>query len=102
MGASGRNPRRGAHAAARRARSVAPTRYPAQFDWWRRAGSDDVRRALLTLPRQQRAVIALHYLEDRPVAEIAALLGCSEGTVKTHLSRGRAALATALGEEVVR
>jgi DNA-directed RNA polymerase specialized sigma24 family protein len=60
----------------------------------------DVREALLTLPRQQRAVIALHYLEDRPVAEIATLLGCSEGTVKMHLSRGRAALATRLGEEV--
>lgn len=62
--------------------------------------SVDVRRALLTLPKQQRAVIALHYLEDRPVAEIATLLGCSEGTVKTHLSRGRAALATLLGEVV--
>jgi DNA-directed RNA polymerase specialized sigma24 family protein len=60
----------------------------------------DVRAALLALPRQQRAVIALFYLEDRPVAEIATLLGCSEGTVKTHLSRGRAALATRLGEEV--
>jgi RNA polymerase sigma-70 factor (ECF subfamily) len=42
----------------------------------------------------------LYYLEDRPVAEIATLLGCSEGTVKTHLSRGRAALADRLGEEV--
>jgi RNA polymerase sigma-70 factor (ECF subfamily) len=62
-------------------------------------GRPDVRAALLTLPRQQRAVIALYYLEDRPVAEIATLLGCSEGTVKTHLSRGRAALATQLGEE---
>jgi RNA polymerase sigma factor (sigma-70 family) len=60
----------------------------------------DVRRALLTLPRQQRAVIALHYLDDRPVAEIAALLGCSRGTVKTHLARGRQALAALLGEEV--
>ena len=62
--------------------------------------SVDVRQALLTLPKQQRAAIALHYFEDRPVAEIAALLGCSEGTVKTHLSRGRAALASRLGEAV--
>jgi RNA polymerase sigma-70 factor (sigma-E family) len=62
--------------------------------------ASDVREALLTLPRQQRAVIALYYLEDQPVAEIASLLGCSEGTVKTHLSRGRAALATQLGEEL--
>lgn len=60
----------------------------------------DVRRALLTLPRQQRAVIALHYLDDRPVAEIAALLGCSHGTVKTHLTRGRQALAALLGEDI--
>jgi RNA polymerase sigma-70 factor (ECF subfamily) len=60
----------------------------------------DVRVARLAVPRQQRAVIALFYLEDRPVAEIATLLGCSEGAVKTHLSRGRAALAKRLGEEV--
>ena len=60
----------------------------------------DVHRALLTLPARQRAAIALHYLEDRPVTEIAMLLGCSEGTVKTHLARGRAALATQLGEEL--
>jgi RNA polymerase sigma-70 factor (ECF subfamily) len=60
----------------------------------------DVRRALLTLPRRQRAVIALHYLDDRPIAEIAALLGCSRGTVKTHLSRGRQALAALLGEDL--
>jgi RNA polymerase sigma-70 factor (ECF subfamily) len=59
----------------------------------------DVRSALLTLPARQRAAIALHYLDDRPVAEIASLLGCSAGTVKTHLSRGRAALAKLLGEE---
>jgi RNA polymerase sigma-70 factor (ECF subfamily) len=59
----------------------------------------DVRTALLTLPPRQRAAIALHYLDDRPVAEIASLLGCSAGTVKTHLSRGREALAKLLGEE---
>jgi RNA polymerase sigma-70 factor (ECF subfamily) len=60
----------------------------------------DVLEALLTLPRRQRAAIALFYLDDQPVAEIAAILSCSEGTVKTHLSRGRAALAARLGEEV--
>jgi len=60
----------------------------------------DVRSALLTLPARQRAVIALYYLDDRPVAEIAGLLGCSRGTVKTHLARGRQTLAALLGEEV--
>ena len=46
----------------------------------------DVRTALLTLPPRQPAVIALYYLDDQPVAEIVALLGCSAGTVKTHLA----------------
>ncbi len=48
------------------------------------------------LPEQQRWAVALHYVEDRPVAEVAAVLGCSEGTVKTHLSRARATLARQL------
>ena len=60
----------------------------------------DVRTALLALPARQRAAIALHYLDDRPVAEIASLLGCSAGTVKTHLARGRQALNAVLGEDV--
>jgi len=60
----------------------------------------DVRLALLELPTNQRAAIVLRYYEDRPVAEIAALMGCSDGTVKTHLHRARAKLAQLLGEEV--
>jgi RNA polymerase sigma factor (sigma-70 family) len=59
----------------------------------------DVHRALLTLPPRQRAALALYYLEDRPVNEIAILLGCGEVTVRTHLARGRQALAARLGEE---
>ncbi len=57
---------------------------------------DDFWRAVRALPVRQAQAVALHYLEDRPVAEIALVLGCSEGSVKTHLSRGRAALAVAL------
>jgi len=45
------------------------------------------------LPRQQAKVVALHYLDDRPVDEIATILGISAGTVKTHLHRARATLA---------
>ena len=41
----------------------------------------------------------LHYVEDRSVAEIADVLECSVGSVKTHLSRGRAALARALAHD---
>ncbi|MEY2446042.1 MAG: polymerase sigma-70 factor, subfamily, partial [Ilumatobacteraceae bacterium] len=48
------------------------------------------------LPKQQAAAIALHYVDDLSVDSIASVVGCSAGTVKTHLSRGRHALATRL------
>jgi RNA polymerase sigma-70 factor (ECF subfamily) len=56
-----------------------------------------LRDALLELPPQQRAVMALHYLEDLSVADTAEVLGVTEGTVKTQLSRGRSRLAGLLG-----
>lgn len=49
------------------------------------------------LPRRQAQAIALFYLEDRPVTDIARVLGCSESTVRTHLMRGRETLATRFG-----
>jgi RNA polymerase sigma-70 factor, ECF subfamily len=52
--------------------------------------------AVRALPERQAQAIALHYLEDRPVAEIAEILGCAPATVKVHLHRGRRALADAL------
>ena len=52
--------------------------------------------ALRALPEQQRQVIALHYLADLPVQEIAEELGVPIGTVKSRLSRGREALASRL------
>lgn len=52
--------------------------------------------AVRRLPRQQAMVVALHYLDDLSVDDIAARLGCSSGTVKTHLSRARQRLATDL------
>lgn len=60
------------------------------------AEDEDFWRAVRALPERQAHAVALHYMEDRPVADIALVLGCSEGSVKTHLSRGRAALADAL------
>jgi RNA polymerase sigma-70 factor (ECF subfamily) len=61
----------------------------------------DLHRALLTLPRRQREVVLLRFVADQPEAAVAAALGCSLGTVKSHASRGLAALRAALGREVV-
>lgn len=52
--------------------------------------------AVRSLPERQLACVALHYLEDRPVAEIAEVLDCRPATVKVHLHRGRRALAKRL------
>ncbi|SDZ65143.1 RNA polymerase sigma-70 factor, ECF subfamily [Asanoa ishikariensis] len=54
--------------------------------------------ALLTLPTGQREAIALHYLADLPITEVADLLKVSAGTVKSRLSRGRTALSRLLRE----
>lgn len=53
-------------------------------------------RAVRALPTKQTRAVALYYLEDRPLEEIGAILGCAPGTVKAHLHRGRRALAAAL------
>jgi RNA polymerase sigma-70 factor (sigma-E family) len=89
--------------------------------WWRRAwkaeqptgtgtlpehaGPDDhgtsddrdrLRRALLELPPKQRAVVVLRHYEDLGEAEVARLMGCSVGTVKSQCARGLAKLRDAL------
>jgi len=56
----------------------------------------DLESALRTLPLRQRQALLLHYLADLPVAAVADLMGASEGTVKTHLSRGRQSLSRLL------
>ena len=56
--------------------------------------------ALRRLSPPQREGLALHYLADLPVLEIASTLGVAEGTVKSRLMRGREALAAELGKEV--
>ena len=61
--------------------------------------SHDFWAAVRALPDKQAQVIALHYLEDRPIDDIAAVLEIAPGTVKTHLHRGRQNLATTLGYE---
>jgi RNA polymerase sigma-70 factor (ECF subfamily) len=45
------------------------------------------------------ALLVLHHLQECPVAEIAAVLGSPEGTIKSRLHRARAALESALAKE---
>ena len=54
--------------------------------------------AMRQLPSAQRHVLALHYLVDLPIDEVARTLDISTGTVKSRLSRGRHALARLLTE----
>lgn len=60
------------------------------------ADADLVLGALSRLPARTRAAVVLRYYEDRSVAETAAVLGVSEGTVKSSTARGLAALRTYL------
>jgi RNA polymerase sigma-70 factor (ECF subfamily) len=60
----------------------------------------DVDAAILQLPRAQRAAVVLFYLDDLPIDEVAAALGCRPATARVHLHRARARLAELLGEEV--
>ena len=53
--------------------------------------------ALATLPPEQRAALVLVDMEGYPVAEVAGMLGCAVGTVKSRCSRGRTRLADLLG-----
>lgn len=61
----------------------------ARLDLWR-----EVRR----LPRRQAQAIALVYLDGLARRDVAEVLGCSEETVKTHLSRARTTLSERLGD----
>lgn len=54
----------------------------------------EMRQSLFRLPYRQRAAIVLRFYEDLPEREIAQLLGCRPGTVKSLLSRGLASLRT--------
>ncbi len=53
-------------------------------------------QALQALPRRQREAFTLRVLEDLDVTATAQAMGCSEGSVKTHLSRARATLQQSL------
>lgn len=56
--------------------------------------------ALATLPAEQRAALVLVDMEGYPVAEVAQMLDCAVGTVKSRCSRGRARLAELLADQL--
>ena len=58
--------------------------------------SGDLLRALAGVPPKQRAAVVLRYCADLPVAEVAKVLRCSEGTVRSQAARGLEALRAAL------
>ena len=58
---------------------------------------EDFWDAVQSLPRRQAQAAALRFVYDMPIADIAATLGTTEGTVKQHLRRARTALALTLG-----
>ena len=55
-----------------------------------------IEEEIIKLPTRQREAFLMRYWEDMDVAETAAAMGCSEGSVKTHCSRATHALAVAL------
>jgi RNA polymerase sigma-70 factor (sigma-E family) len=59
----------------------------------------DLQRALLCLPKRQRDAIVLRYVADLSEADVARLLGCAPGTVKSHLNRGTARLRLILNDQ---
>lgn len=61
--------------------------------------SDALNRAIDGLPVQQRAILALYYLEDRPVSAVAMTLRIPTGTAKWRLSRARMALRRAMAAD---
>jgi RNA polymerase sigma-70 factor, ECF subfamily len=76
---------------------------PAPTNEARARDEDDrlaVREAIRSLPPRQQEAVALHYLVDLPVADVAAAMGIDEGTVKTHLFRARTAIAASLADPV--
>ena len=73
--------------------SPGPSRRHDNREAWAR-----IQTALRTLPARQREAFSLRILEELDVADTARAMGCSEGSVKTHLSRAREAMQKQLGD----
>lgn len=59
------------------------------------AQASAIRQAVAALPRRQRTALVLRYYADLPVGEVAALMGCGPGTVKSLTNRAISALRAA-------
>jgi RNA polymerase sigma-70 factor (ECF subfamily) len=81
---------------------VASFREPSDDPVDARADALVLASALARLDDDRRALLALHYVEGRPIGELAAILGIPAGTVKSRLSAARAALQAALAAEASR
>jgi RNA polymerase sigma-70 factor (ECF subfamily) len=57
-------------------------------------------QAIETLPALQRLVLTLYHLQELPIAEVAAITGMAEGTIKSHLHRSRAKLRELLAPQL--
>jgi len=55
---------------------------------------------LATLPEVQRSAVVLRHVVGLPTSEVAEVLGCADGTAKSHVSRGLARLRTLLAEDI--
>jgi RNA polymerase sigma-70 factor (sigma-E family) len=80
----------------RRRREVPVANLPDSAIWNPNEASYDLGAALGLLPPRQRAIIALRFLDDLSVAEVANALSITDGTVKSQTSRALAALRTHL------
>lgn len=58
-----------------------------------------LRAALLTVPPGQRAVLVLRFVADLSIPQVAEILGCTAGTVKSQTARGLTALRAAYGND---
>lgn len=66
----------------------------------RHDGQARLGRLLTELPERQRAAVVLRHVVGLPYAELATVMGCPEGTAKSHVARGVQRLRALLSEEV--
>lgn len=71
---------------------VTPSKVSADPTGERQAALEEAQAALLALSPEHQAVISLHYLESLRLEEVADVVGCAVGTVKSRLARARDAM----------